>query len=191
MKLISAPLLRWRWLFLAGILLIGTISYISPESASDVGQLSSGRYLLEASQNGEEDVLNGPVYFEYTNQKERLMATRIFKLHFVNSATSEGPGYGFLIPLSDLDGRVGMEVYSVDPERKGFMNGTGSVFGYADLRGASPSLYFTKSGSISIITTSPEEISGNIDMVLTDGRGNAIHLEGSFRALPLPPGLSL
>jgi len=187
----SAPFFRWGWPFLAGILLIGTISYISPESTSFKEELTSGRYFLDADRNGEHDAIKGPVYFEYTGQKEQLIPTRIFKLHFANSVTSQGPGFGFLIPLSDSDKSIGTDTYKVDPESKGFMNGFGSVFGYADLRGDAPSLYFTESGRISIIATGPEEVSGNIDMVLDDGSGNSIHLEGSFRALPLPSNLSL
>ena len=191
MKFIGAPYYRWGWPFMSGLLLIGAISYLSPESSSLIGELSSGRYLLETVQNGEPDALKGPVYFEYTGQKERLLTTRIFKLHFVNSATSEGPGFGFLIPLSDTSDRIGLEEYRVDPESKGFMNGSGSVFGYADLRDTASSLYFTESGRISINTSSPEEVSGTIDIVLDDGSGNSMHLEGSFRALPLPSNLSL
>jgi hypothetical protein len=187
----SSPVFRWGWPFLAGIVLIATISYISPESTSIKQELSSGRYFLDAIRNGEHDAIKGPVYFEYTSQEERLIATRIFKLHFANSMTAEGPGIGFLIPLSDSDGTIGADTYRVDPESRGFMNGYGSVFGYADLRGGSPSLYFTESGSISIIATGPKEVSGNINMVLDDGSGNSIHLEGSFRALPLPSNLSL
>lgn len=191
MKLIYAPLFRWGWPFLAGILLIGTISYISPEATSYVEQLSSGRYFLATVHNGEHHAIRGPVYFEYTGQKERLIATRIFKLHFVNSTPADGYGFGFLIPLSESNENIRLEKYQVDPESRGFMNGYGSVFGYADLRGTTPSLYFTESGSISITTNSPEEVSGTIDMVLDDGSGNSIHLEGSFRALPLPSNLSL
>ena len=175
---------------MAGILLIGTISYISPESTSFEKELSSGRYFLDAVRDGEHDAIKGPVYFEYTGQKEQVIATRIFKLHFANSVTAEGPGFGFLIPLSDSEESIGMDTYKVDPESRGFMNGFGSVFGYADLRGDSPSLYFTESGRISIIATGPEEVSGNIDMVLDDGSGSSIHLEGSFRASPLPSNLS-
>lgn len=181
---------RWGWPFLAGIVLIGTISYISPEATSFNKALSSGRYFLEAVRDGEHEAIKGPVYFEYTGQKEQPIATRIFKLHFANSATSEGPGFGFLIPLSDSEEVIGTDTYKVDPESRGFMNGFGSVFGYADFRGDAPSLYFTESGKISITTTGPEEVSGNIDMVLDDGSGNSIQLEGSFRASPLPANLS-
>ena len=191
MKTGSVQFFSWGWPFLVGLVLIGTISYISPDSSSFPGELSSGRYLLETNQNGEYEAIKGPVYFEYTGREERLTTTQIFKLHFVNKRTSEGPGFGFLIPLSDSGERIGTDKYRVDPESKGFMNGSGSVFGYADLRGASPSLYFTESGSISIITSGPEEVSGTIDTILDDGIGNSIHLEGSFRALPLPSNLSL
>ena len=170
---------------------MGTISYISPGSSSLIGELSSGRYWLEASQDGKHDAIKGPVYFEYTGQKQHLIDKQIFKLHFVNSTTSEGSGFGFLIPLSDSDEGIRMDKYRVDPESRGFMNRFGSVFGYADLKGATPSFFFTESGSISIIKSSPEEVSGEIDMVLNDSNGKTIHLEGSFRALPLPSNLSL
>jgi hypothetical protein len=190
MNIKSAPILRWGWPFLAGTLLIGTISYISPDSTSIDQELSSGRYSLDAVRDGEHNPIKGPVYFEYTGQEQQLIATRIFKLHFANTITSEGPGFGFLIPLSDSEEVIETDTYRVDPESRGFMNGFGSVFGYADLRGDSPSLYFTESGRISILETGPEEVSGNIDMVLDDGSGNSIHLEGSFRASPLPSKLS-
>ena len=186
----TSPFLRWGWPFLVGILLIGTISYISPETTSFDQELSSGQYFLDAIRNGEHDAIKGPVYFEYTGQKEQLFNKRIFKLHFANSVTSDGPGFGFVIPLSDSDESLGADTYQVDPDRRGFMNGFGSVFGYADLRGDSPSLYFTESGRISFTTTGPEEVAGNIDMVLDDGNGNSIYLEGSFRASPLPANLS-
>jgi hypothetical protein len=191
MKPLYASLIRWRWPFLAGVLLIGTISYVVPEPYYSINDLSSGQFLLETDDQGERKAMKGPVYFEYTGQEKTLMDTRIFKLHFVQSASSEAPGFGFLIPLSSSDEKIDLDKYWVDHENKGFMNGFGSVFGYADLRGTNPSLYFTESGSIAIIATSPEEVSGNIDMVLDDGSGNSIHLEGSFRALPLPSNLSL
>ena len=176
---------------MAGVLLIGTISYVVPEPYYHINEISSGQYLLETEQQGKQKAMKGPVYFEYTGQKELLMDTRIFKLHFVHSVSSEGPGFGFLIPLSKSDQVIGMEEYRVDPDNKGFMNGFGSVFGYADLRGDTSSLYFTESGNISITATSPEEVSGNVDVVLDDGSGNSIHLEGAFRELPLPSVLSL
>lgn len=183
--------LRRGWPFLVGILLIGTISYISPEASIYNEELKPGRYFLDAVRDGEHDAIKGPVYFEYTGQKEQLIATRVFKLHFVNSVSSEGPGFGFLIPLSDSGETIGTLTYETDPDSRGFMNGFGSVFGYADYRGDAPALYFTESGRISIIETSPEEVSGNIDMVLDDGSGSSIHLEGSFRALPLPSDFSM
>jgi hypothetical protein len=186
----SSAFLRWGWPFLVGILLIGTISYISPESGSKNQELPSGRYFLDADRNGEHEAIKGPVYFEYSGEKEQLIAMRIFKLHFANSVTSEGPGFGFLIPLSDSEKGIGADTYIVDPQSRGLINGFGSVFGYADLRGDSPSLYFTESGRISIIESGPGEVSGNIDMVLDDGNGNSMHLEGSFRASPLPSNLS-
>lgn len=186
----SISLIRMGWPFLAGILLVGIISYVNPDSGYFKKELPSGRYRLEAVRNGEQNALKGPVYFEYTGQKERFLATRIFKLHFANTLSSEGPGIGFLIPLSDVDQAIETDTYWVDPENRGFMNGFESVFGYADLRDVSPSLYFTESGSISIVETSPGEVSGSIDLVLDNGSGASIHLEGDFRALPLPSNLS-
>ncbi|UCE68612.1 MAG: hypothetical protein JSW57_09170 [Flavobacteriaceae bacterium] len=191
MRLARDRIHRWGWPFGVGILLMGTISYISPGTPSFKKELLKGQYALESIQKDEHNEIKGPVYFEYTGQKERHIATRIFKLHFVNSSTSEGPGYGFLIPLADSDKGIVADKYRVDPESRGLMNGFRSVFGYADLKGAVPSLYFTESGSISIIQSGPEEVSGKIDMILEDGSGNSIHLEGSFRALPLPSNLSL
>ena len=191
MKAGPTLLTKWGLTILAGLLLAGSISYISPRSLSFNEQLNPGRYSLEINRHEDQDAIEGPVYFEYTGQNDQLIATRIFKLHFVNSNNSGEPGFGFLIPLSDTEEGVGPIEYQVDPERRGFMNGFGTVFGYADLRGASPALYFTESGSISILTTSPEEVSGNIDMLLDDGNGNSIRLSGSFRALPLPPDLGL
>ena len=186
----TTSVVRWGWLVLAGILLAGTISYMSPEVASFNEALTSGRYFLDAVRDGEHEAIKGPVYFEYSGQQEQPIATRIFKLHFANSATPEGPGFGFLIPLSDSEEAIRTDTYTVDPESRGFMNGFGSVFGYADFRGDAPSLYFTEAGRISITTTGPDEVSGNIDMVLDDGSGNSIQLEGSFRASPLPSKLS-
>ncbi len=191
MKAGPTLLTKWSLPVLAGLLLAGSISYINPHPLSFNEELSPGRYSLEVTLNEARDAIEGPVYFEYTGQNDRLIATRIFKLHFVNSNSSGEPGFGFLIPLSDTEEGVGSVEYPVDPERRGFMNGFGTVFGYADLRGESPALYFTESGSISIRTTSPEEVSGNIDMLLDDGHGNSIRLSGSFKALPLPPDLSL
>jgi len=191
MKPLYASLFRWRWPLLAGVLLIGTISYISPQTTDFNSDLTPGRYYLEMVRNGDQEAIKGPVYFEYTGQKEQLITTRIFKLHFANLDSSERPGFGFLIPLSDSDESIGTLTYEVDPESAGFMNAFGSVFGYADFRGDAPALYFAESGGISMIATGPEEVSGNIDMVLDDGSGNSIHLEGSFRALPLPSDLSL
>ncbi len=190
MNLKSIPLVRWGWPFLAGILVVGIISYVNPDSGYFKEELSSGRYRLEAVHNGGHNSLKGPVYFEYTGQKEHFLATRIFKLHFANSIASEGPGFGFLIPLSDMDQAIETETYWVDQDNRGFMNGFESVFGYADLSDVSPSLYFTESGSISIVETSPGEVSGSIDLVLDNGSGGSIHLEGDFRALPLPSNLS-
>lgn len=191
MKPGSFSRLGWGWLFLAGIVLVGTISYITPDSGTLDQQMPSGRYLLHLEQMDTQTSIRGAVYFEYTGQQEGLLATRIFKLQFVNSELGEGPGLGFLVPLSESGAEIQPKSYRVDPEQKGFMNGFEKVFGYADLKGETPSLFFTRSGKLEILRADPGLVSGRLEMDLDDGHGHILRLKGSFKAQPLPSSLSL
>lgn len=191
MKPGSLSRLGWGWLFLAGIVLVGTISYITPDTGTLDQQVPSGRYLLHLEQEDHQTSIRGAVYFEYTGEQEGLLATRIFKLQFINSELGDGPGLGFLVPLSAPGAEIQPKSYRADPEQKGFMNGFEKVFGYADLKGESPCLFFTRSGKLDILRAEPGLVSGSLEMDLDDGHGHILRLKGTFKAQPLPSSLSL
>ncbi len=183
-----------RWLRLALPLLLVfilaiTISYIDPQTFRKNVDLASGNYMIETLVDHKSNMLRGPVYFEYSEQQNNPVETRIFKLHFVNPLIAEGPGFGFMIPLPGTEERIEAGTYSVDRERRGIMNNSETVFGYADMGGNTSALYFSDSGSISILTSAPTEILGKIDMVLDDGSGGSIRVIGDFKAQQLPPGI--
>ena len=163
---------------------------MDPEATPLSQDLPSGQYLMEWEREGESNLLDGPVYFDYSIQKGNMGDKRIFKLQFVNTSMSAGPGFEFLIPLGDASQVLGVKTYEVGNEKSSFLSGVDAVFGYADLREES-SLYFTESGEISILVASEGEISGKIEILMNDGRGKTFNLKGSFRARPMPEDLKI
>lgn len=182
---------RRAWPFLLGLLLVLTISYITPEAIPVNAELAIGKYELKTEVGGEKNTLRGPVYFEYSQKQNSPMESRIFKLHFVNPLVSDGPGFGFLIPLSGIEEMIKTGRYSVDEKGQGFTGSFETVFGYADMGGETTALYFSESGSISISGCTPREVLGEIDMILNDGNGGVIRVTGLFNALRLPSNISL
>lgn len=184
---------RWLkrvWPILLGLVLIITISYISPERIPLKTELASGKYNVETVLDDKNNVLRGPVYFEYSEKQSSPSETRIFKLHFVNPLMAEGPGFGFMIPLAGTDQIIEAGKYSVDEGITGIINNFQTVFGYADMGGKTSDLYFSESGSISVLGCAPTEVFGKIDIVLDDGSGKSIRVRGDFNAKPLPSDFS-
>jgi hypothetical protein len=182
----------FAWPFLLVLLLVGSISYIDPASSRSGGDIATGKYLLKADLNGEHTSLEGIVYYEYTSQSQGGVDKSIFKLHFLDASDTDAPGFGFLIPLNNSANHIEKDTYRVDPNGRGFMNGFGTVYGYADLHTDEGKLYFTESGSISIGETMVgEEVVGNLEIVMDDGSGGTIRLEGDFKARRLPPSIKL
>jgi hypothetical protein len=174
-----------------GLVLVLTISYIAPETIGVDAKLASGKYELITEEVGEKNTIRGPVYFEYSQKHNNPMESRIFKLHFVNPLVSDGPGFGFLIPLAGTEKMIDTGSYPVNEKGQGSTERFETVFGYADMGGKTTALYFSESGSISISVCTPREVLGEIDMVLNDGSGASIRVTGPFKAQPLPSNISL
>ncbi|MGB5404857.1 hypothetical protein [Robiginitalea sp.] len=182
---------RLAWPFVLGVALVMAIAYIAPDPVPKTAELATGKYDLETAIDGQSNKINGPVYFEYSDKQDNSMESRIFKLHFVNPLIAEGPGFGFLIPISGTDEMIEQGEYSVDEQSGGVMKRFDTVFGYADLGGKTSALYFSESGSISISGCTPREVLGEIDMVLHDGIGGSLRVTGAFKARPLPSNISM
>jgi hypothetical protein len=179
------------WPVLLGVASVLVIAYIAPDPASVTAELAPGKYDLETAADGKSKKINGPVYFEYSEKHNNSMESRIFKLHFVNPLLAEGPGFGFLIPISGTDEMIDKGEYTVGEQGAEVMSHFNTVFGYADLGGKTSALYFSESGSISISGCTPREVFGEIDMVLNDGSGGSIRVTGAFKAQPLPSNIAL
>lgn len=181
----------FAWPFLLVLLLVGGVSYFDPLFQPS-GSIAPGKYVLQADLNGESTSLEGSAFFEYVSQPQGLGGQQIFKLHFLDASRSGGPGFGFLIPINDSGRPIFKDTYRVDQEARGFINGNGSVYGYADLHRDDSGLYFAEFGSISIGEGSgEEEVSGNLDIVMDDGSGGTIRLKGGFNARKLPSNIKL
>jgi len=172
---------RLMWMVGLVVASVLVIAYIAPDPVSLTGELAPGKYDLETAANGKSKKVNGPVYFEYSDKHNNSMESRIFKLHFVNPLTAEGPGFE-LIDKGE---------YSVGEQGAGVMTHFDTVFGYADMGGKTSALYFSESGSISISGCTPREVFGEIDMVLNDGSGGSVRVTGAFKAQPLPSNITL
>ena len=183
--------LRRGWPLLLGVILIGAISYVAPGSPELQTDITSGQYALKADEGSEQHLYSGDVYFEYTKEQGGVADFGVFKLHFLSESLEDSPGFGFLIPLSHVEKEIQVKTYEVDPQSRGFMNGLGTVFGYADFKKKPASLYFADTGSLSISDISNGQVSGEIDVVLDNGSGEQIQLEGRFRALPIPSSLAM
>ena len=182
---------RLMWMVGLVVASVLVIAYIAPEPVSLTAELAPGKYDLETAANGKSKKVNGPVYFEYSDKHNNSMESRIFKLHFVNPLIAEGPGFGFLIPISGTDELIDKGEYSVGEQGDGVMTHFDTVFGYADMGGKTSALYFSESGSISISGCTPREVFGEIDMVLNDGSGGSVRVTGAFKAQPLPSNITL
>jgi len=182
---------RLLWPVALGLSLVLAIAYITPESVSLTAELATGKYHLETAADGKSKKITGPVYFEYSDKQDNSRESRIFKLHFVNPLIAEGPGFGFLIPISGTDEMIDKGEYSVNEQGAGVMTHFDTVFGYADMGGKTSALYFSESGSISISACSSREVFGKIDMVLNDGSGGSVRVTGAFKAQPLPSNITL
>lgn len=185
---------RWlkrAWPLLLGLLLVITISYIGPDKIPMNVELATGKYKLETVLNDQKSMLRGPVYFEYSEKQSSPVEARIFKLHFVNPLVAEGPGFGFMIPLSGTDVMLREGEYSVDESSRGILKNFETVFGYADMGGKTSALFFSESGSITVTGCTPSEVFGEIDMMLDDGNGATIRITGDFNAQPLPSNINL
>lgn len=187
----DSKLFRLTWPFVLGLALVLAIAYIAPDSSPITAGLGTGKYDLVAAVDGKSNNIKGPVYFEYSDKQDNSMEARIFKLHFVNPLIAEGPGFGFLIPISGTNELIDKGEYSVDEQSGEVMRSFDTVFGYADLGGKTSALYFSESGTISISGCTPSEVLGEIDMVLNDGNGATIRVTGAFKAQPLPSNITL
>ncbi|MGB5315097.1 MAG: hypothetical protein WBN56_03795 [Robiginitalea sp.] len=187
----GSKLFRLTWPFVLGLALVLAIAYIAPDSSPITAGLGTGKYDLVAAVDGKSNNIKGPVYFEYSDKQDNSMESRIFKLHFVNPLIAEGPGFGFLIPISGTNELIDKGEYSVDEQSGEVMRSFDTVFGYADLGGKTSALYFSESGTISISGCTPREVLGEIDMVLNDGNGATIRVTGAFKAQPLPSNITL
>jgi hypothetical protein len=183
----SSSLLNRGWPFLAGVLAIGAFSQIFTGAIDLDKELDSGRYVVEKITSEESGTFSGPVFFEYSAPEEGLSDFTVFKLHFLSSRASGDRSFGILIPLKGDEDHIRVERYRVDSNNNGFMNGYGTVFGYADFGDNATTLYFAESGGISISQIEKGEITGEIDIVLGHGSGQNIRLKGDFNALPVPP----
>ncbi len=167
------------------LLVLGSISYIAPGNFSDGKEPVKGKYRLASVQDGELMYFEGPVYFEFADQQNGNKPTPVFKLHFINQDVSRGRGFGFQIPLTDYSGQIHTENFKVSAKRKGFINKFETVFGYADVVRGETTMFFTESGSISIRSSSRQEVAGDMNMLLKDAKGKSMRIRGSFNARPL------
>lgn len=184
-------MVRLMYLVALGAAFVLVIAYIAPDPVSLTAELAHGKYDLETAADGKSEKINGPVYFEYSDRHDYSMESRIFKLHFVNPLIEEGPGFGFLIPISGTDEMIDKGEYLVGEQGNGVMTHFHTVFGYADMGGKTSALYFSESGSISISGCTPGEVKGQINMVLNDGSGGSVRVTGVFKAQPLPSIITL
>jgi hypothetical protein len=185
---------KWLRRFLPILLVLAlvlTISYIGPDSLLTTADLDPGKYELETVLGKESMILEGPVYFEYAQVVPGRLESGMFKLHFVNPLVEEGPGFGFQIPFSGNEALIGTGKYRVNAGSRDLMNSYESVFGYADMGGSSTALYFSESGTLTIVGCNPGEVEGQIDMKLNDGNGASITVRGDFKAKPLPANIAL
>ncbi len=167
------------------ILVLGSIAYIVPKVPDSEVSLVKGEYRLTSLHEGNERFFEGPVYFEFADRHSGIKNSPVFKLHFINAKSQSGRGFGFVIPLNGNDKSIAKENYEVSSRNKRFTHTYESVFGYADLILGESHLFFTESGNISINQATEQEVSGEIDMMLTDAQGNSMKLMGRFNALPL------
>lgn len=162
-----------------------SIAYIVPKVPGSELNLVKGEYRITSIQQGNERYFEGPVYFELADRHSGIKNSPVFKLHFINADSRFGRGFGFVIPLKENGEQITAENYEVSSRNKRYTHTSESVFGYADLILGENRLYFTESGSISINQATEQEVSGEVDMMLTDAQGNSMKLVGRFNALPL------
>ena len=167
------------------LILLGSISFFVPGDHDPEDPVVAGKYRLTSVQDGKPTNFEGSVYFEFARQQSGLRQTPVFKLHFINPETDKGCGFGFLIPLRPDHSEIGLERYRVQAKESNTINEFETVFGYADMDGQDPALYFTESGDISISSSSTREVAGNMNMLLKDPSGRTMHIQGQFNARPL------
>ncbi|MDG1571333.1 hypothetical protein OZ410_03340 [Robiginitalea sp. M366] len=166
-------------------LLAVSISHTVPQRTGTQALPEKGTYAITSWMGQEQQVLEGQVYFEVAPQVNGIKGSSVFKLHFINARDAAGAGFGLMIPISSDLQTIAADQYEVPDTDKGFLNRYESVFGYADTLEEGSSLYFTESGSISIQYASTQEVSGIVDLRLTDNGGHSMELRGPFHARPL------
>ncbi len=165
------------------VVLFVCVSHIYPEGFGMTGEPGSGRYQLVSEHNGTTQQYQGPVYFEKTGMTSGIDQDRVFKLHFIHPKMDSGNGFGFLIPLRHEDADISASRYRIQRTQ-----GTGeepSVFGYADIFNEGEDLYFTETGSISILEVRPSEVLGEMNMIMKNSLGREMKVRGRFSARPL------
>ena len=180
----------FNYRFLAVALLVAVIwvsiaSYIVPLAPESGSFRMKGEYRLTSVRNGQENLYEGPVYFEFAERHSGIQNDPVFKLHFLSDGQNAGRGFGFVIPLQGNSRKIDRENYKVTSQKNYLADKFESVFGYADLVDGKGPLYFTESGSISISHASEHEVAGEMDLLLRDTNGNSMLLKGRFDALPL------
>ena len=168
-----------------------SIAYIAPQISEGEAYLEKGKYRIASLEDGHESFFQGPVYFEFAERHYGFKDNPVFKLHFINDDSKTCRGFGFVIPLPGDGKSIAQESYEVTSRSKRFHPKFESVFGYADLINDDSRPFFTESGSISISHATEWEVSGEMNMLLSDARGNSIKLVGRFNALPLRNLVSL
>lgn len=185
MKLSNRYIFRLLGIGVLAILLWVSIAYIVPYTPGMESRPGEGEYRITSLQEGNERYFEGPVYFEFADRHSGIKNSPVFKLHFINTRNKAGRGFGFVIPLRGNGQSITQDIYEVTSRNKRFASANESVFGYADLILGEDRLFFTESGSISINQATDLEVSGKVDMLLTDAEGNSMKLVGQFNALPL------
>lgn len=185
MRISKRHIVRLLAIGVLAILVWVSIAYMVPNAPGSELNLVKGEYRVTSIQQGNERYFEGPVYFEFADRHSGIKNNPVFKLHFISDNSNSGRGFGFVIPLQGNDQSIAPENYAVTSRNKRFTHTNESVFGYADLILGESRLFFTESGSISISHASDREVSGEVDMMLTDAQGNSMKLIGRFNALPL------
>ena len=185
MKLSNRYIVRLLAIGMLAILVWVSIAYMVPGGEGMESRPAKGEYRITSLQEGNERFFQGPVYFEFADRHSGIKNSPVFKLHFINTRNKAGRGFGFVIPLQGNGQSLTHDIYEVTSRNRRFASSNESVFGYADLILGEDRLFFTESGSISINQATDREVSGKVDMLLTDAQGNSMKLVGQFNALPL------
>lgn len=108
----------------------------------------------------------------------------VLKIHIEDVNVASEPAVEFIISRKKSLGEIGPGAYRIAKDKDGLLNHIDGVFGFLDSKNSGDLPFFAHFGEITIADLGEEAINGSMDIYFKNTIGDAIHINGNFKAVP-------